>query len=294
MDIISKYARLVRFAHTIFAMPFALTSFVYALRDIDFGRADNSAPVWWLTLLVQVVLCMVFARNVAMGFNRWADRRIDAENPRTADREIPAGKVSPRAALWFVAINAVLFIVTASTINGLTAALSPVALFVIMSYSYCKRFTSLAHLVLGLSLGIAPVGAYIAVTGHFALAPCVLSLLVMTWCGGFDIIYALQDRDYDRAHGLHSIPARFSVTTALNISIGLHVVSVAALVWFVTMLPASAWVYTGTAIFVALLVAEHILVTPGHQKNIGIAFGTLNGLASSLLAACLIIGMLTE
>lgn len=294
MEIISKYARLVKFAHTIFAMPFALTSFVYALRETDFGRSENSAPIWWLSLLVQVLLCMVFARNVAMGFNRWADRHIDADNPRTADREIPAGKVSPRAALWFVAINAVLFIVTASTINGLTAALSPVALFVIMSYSYCKRFTSLAHLVLGLSLGIAPMGAYIAVTGHFALAPCVLSLLVMTWCGGFDIIYALQDRDYDRAHGLHSIPARFSVTTALNISIGLHVVSVAALVWFVTMLPASAWVYTGTAIFVALLVAEHILVTPGHQKNIGIAFGTLNGLASSLLAACLIIGMLTE
>ena len=294
MGTISKYARLVKFAHTIFAMPFALTSFVYALRDTGFGRDENSAPMWWLTLLVQVVLCMVFARNVAMGFNRWADRRIDADNPRTADREIPAGKVSPRAALWFVAANAVLFVITASTINGLTAALSPVALFVIMSYSYCKRFTSLAHLVLGLSLGIAPVGAYIAVTGHFALAPCVLALLVMTWCGGFDIIYALQDRDYDRAHGLHSIPARFSVATALNISIGLHFVSVAALVWFVTMLPASAWVYTGTAIFVALLVAEHILVTPGHQKNIGIAFGTLNGLASTLLAACLIIGMLTE
>lgn len=294
MEIISKYARLVKFAHTIFAMPFALTSFVYALRETDFGRSENSAPIWWLSLLVQVLLCMVFARNVAMGFNRWADRHIDADNPRTADREIPAGKVSPRAALWFVAINAVLFIVTASTINGLTAALSPVALFVIMSYSYCKRFTSLAHLVLGLSLGIAPVGAYIAVTGHFAMAPCVLSLLVMTWCGGFDIIYALQDRDYDRAHGLHSIPARFSVTTALNISIGLHVVSVAAPRVVVTMLPASAWVYTGTAIFVALLVAEHILVTPGHQKNIGIAFGTLNGLASSLLAACLIIGMLTE
>ena len=293
MNPVSKYASLVKFAHTIFAMPFALTSFVYALRETGFGRADNSAPVWWLTLLVQVVLCMVFARNVAMGFNRWADRRIDAENPRTAGREIPAGKVSPRAALRFVIINAVLFIVAAATINRLTAALSPVALFVIMSYSYCKRFTSLAHLVLGLSLSIAPVGAYIAVTGRFALAPCVLALLVMTWCGGFDIIYALQDRDFDRAHGLHSIPARFSVRTALNISIVLHVVSVAALAWFVTMLPTSAWIWIGSVIFVALLVTEHILVTPGHQKNIGIAFGTLNGLASTLLAACLIAGMLT-
>ncbi len=292
MNPISKYAHLVRFSHTIFAMPFALTSFVYALRDIGFG-AENSAPVWWLSLLVKVVLCMVFARNVAMGFNRWADRRIDAENPRTADREIPAGRISARAALWFVIINAALFIAAAASINSLTAALSPVALFVIMSYSYCKRFTSLAHLVLGLSLGIAPVGAYIAVTGHFALAPCVLALLVLTWCGGFDIIYALQDRDFDRAHGLHSIPARFSVRTALNISIGLHAVSIAALAWFVAMLPASVWTWGGTAIFTALLVAEHILVTPGHQKNIGIAFGTLNGLASTLLAACLIVGMLT-
>ena len=215
MNPISKYAHLVRFSHTIFAMPFALTSFVYALRDIGFG-AENSAPVWWLSLLVKVVLCMVFARNVAMGFNRWADRRIDAENPRTADREIPAGRISARAALWFVIINAALFIAAAASINSLTAALSPVALIVIMSYSYCKRFTSLSHLVLGLSLAIAPVGAYIAVTGRFALAPCVLALLVLTWCGGFDIIYALQDRDFDRAHGLHSIPARFSVSTALN------------------------------------------------------------------------------
>ena len=292
MNPISKYAHLVRFSHTIFAMPFALTSFVYALRDIGFG-VENSAPVWWLSLLVKVVLCMVFARNVAMGFNRWADRRIDAENPRTADREIPAGRISARAALWFVIINAALFIAAAASINSLTAALSPVALIVIMSYSYCKRFTYLSHLVLGLSLAIAPVGAYIAVTGRFALAPCVLALLVLTWCGGFDIIYALQDRDFDRAHGLHSIPARFSVSTALNISIGLHAVSIAALAWFVAMLPASVWTWGGTAIFTALLVAEHILVTPGHQKNIGIAFGTLNGLASTLLAACLIVGMLT-
>ena len=243
--------------------------------------------------LVQVVLCMVFARNTAMGFNRWADRRIDAANPRTAGREIPAGVISPRRALTFVAVNALLFVACAATINRLTALLSPVALAVIMGYSYCKRFTWAAHLVLGLSLSIAPVGAYIALTGRFDWEPCVLALLVLTWCGGFDIIYALQDRDFDRAHGLHSIPARFSVSTALNISIGLHAVSIAALAWFVAMLPASVWTWGGTAIFTALLVAEHILVTPGHQKNIGIAFGTLNGLASTLLAACLIVGMLT-
>lgn len=293
MDSVSKYLRLVRFAHTVFAMPFAVMSFVCALRSIDFGAAENSCPFWWAVLLVQVVLCMVFARNVAMGFNRWADRDIDAANPRTASREIPAGKVSPRAALWFVGINAALFVLTAASINSLTAWLSPVALAVIMSYSYCKRFTSLAHLVLGLSLGIAPVGAYIAVTGRFALAPCVLALLVMTWCGGFDIIYALQDREFDRANGLHSIPARFSVATALGISIALHAVSVAALVWFVSLLPSSVWITVGTSLFTVILVAEHLLVTPTRQTDIGMAFGTLNGLASLMLAAFVITGLLT-
>ena len=164
---IRQYAGLVKFAHTIFAMPFALVGFVYALRTEGIS-SDCSGRYGWVVLLLQVLLCMVFARNAAMGFNRWADRRIDKANPRTADREIPAGKISARAALRFVIVNALLFIVTASTINLLTGLLSPVALFVILMYSYCKRFTALAHLVLGLGLGIAPVGAYIAVTGHFA------------------------------------------------------------------------------------------------------------------------------
>ena len=205
---ISKYFRLVKFSHTIFAMPFALIAFFYSLWSTD---AEFS---WWL--LLQVVLCMVFARNVAMGFNRWADRKIDAENPRTANREIPSGAISPRNALIFVIVNAVLFIVTASTINTLTAILSPIALAVVMFYSYCKRFTALAHIVLGLSLSIAPAGAYIAVTGTLTFAPCLLSLLVLTWCGGFDIIYALQDAEFDRARGLHSIPSHFSTATSLT------------------------------------------------------------------------------
>lgn len=234
--------------------------------------------------LVQVVLCMVFARNTAMGFNRWADRRIDAANPRTAGREIPAGVISPRRALTFVAVNALLFVACAATINRLTALLSPVALAVIMGYSYCKRFTWAAHLVLGLSLSIAPVGAYIALTGRFDWEPCVLALLVLTWCGGFDIIYALQDADYDRAHGLHSIPQRFSLRTALAISVALHAVSVGALLWFGSYCPQGALLWTGEALFVAILAAEHLLVTPSRQRNIGIAFGTLNGLASLTLA----------
>lgn len=262
-------------------------SFTYAVKSMPQGTELN---VW--VLLLQVVLCMVFARNVAMGFNRWADRDIDAKNPRTAQREIPAGEISPRAALGFVALNAVAFVVTAVTINPLTAWLSPVALAVVMFYSYCKRFTSLAHLVLGLSLSIAPVGAYIAVRGAFALEPCVLALVVLTWCGGFDIIYALQDCAFDREHGLHSIPSRFSARTSLAISIALHVVSVAALVWFMLLVGANWPMWCGAAVFAVILTLEHILVTPTRQRNIGIAFGTLNGLASMMLAIFSIVGML--
>jgi 4-hydroxybenzoate polyprenyltransferase len=265
-------------------MPFALIAFTYALwsSEVEFS--------WWL--LIQVVLCMVFARNVAMGFNRWADRDIDKDNPRTASREIPSGQISPRKALAFVIINALLFIVTASTINLLTALLSPVALAVIMFYSYCKRFTSLAHIVLGLSLSIAPAGAYIAVTGTLDLVPCLLSLVVLTWTGGFDIIYALQDAAFDRERGLHSIPSHFSVATSLYISIALHCVSVVALVLFATYLPQGWLLWCGVALFTAILVAEHILVTPTRQRSIGIAFGTLNGLASLTLAIFVIANIL--
>lgn len=280
IESISKYLRLVKFSHTIFAMPFALVAFTYALWS---SEAEFS---WWL--LLQVVLCMVFARNVAMGFNRWADRDIDKENPRTASREIPSGQISPRNALAFVVVNALLFVATAMTINLLTALLSPVALAVVMFYSYCKRFTSLAHLVLGLSLSIAPAGAYIAVTGTLTFVPCLLSLVVLTWTGGFDIIYALQDAAFDRERGLHSIPSHSSVATSLYISIALHCISVAALVLFALQLPQSWVLWCGVGLFTAILVAEHILVTPTRQRSIGIAFGTLNGLASLTLAVFVI------
>ena len=248
--------------------------------------SENVEFSWWL--LAQVVLCMVFARNVAMGFNRWADRKYDAENPRTANREIPAGAISPRNALIFISINGVLFVATASTINTLTALLSPVALAVIVFYSYCKRFTALAHLVLGLSLAIAPAGAYIAVTGGLTLAPCLLSLVVLTWTAGFDIIYALQDAEFDRKRGLHSIPSHFSVATSLYISIALHCISVVALIAFAHYLPQGWLLWCGVGLFIAILIAEHILVTPTRQRSIGIAFGTLNGLASLALATFVI------
>ena len=271
---------LVKFSHTIFAMPFALIAFVFALKS-------TQAQFSWL-LLLQVIGCMVFARNVAMGFNRWADRDIDGDNPRTANREIPAGKISPKSAMIFVIINALLFVAVSSSINLLTAILSPVALAVVIFYSYCKRFTSLAHLVLGLSLGIAPSAAYIAVTGTLTFAPCLISLLVLTWCGGFDIIYALQDLDFDRQRGLHSIPVRFGTKGALYISIALHAVSIIALILFALQCPQGWLLWIGVALFTACIVLEHILVTPTKQRSIGIAFGTLNGIASLTLATFVI------
>ncbi|MBQ2418103.1 MAG: UbiA family prenyltransferase [Alistipes sp.] len=276
--------RLVKFSHTIFAMPFALMAFVFALKTTD-------AQFSWI-LLLQVVGCMVFARNVAMGFNRWADHKIDGENPRTATREIPAGKISPKSAMTFVVINALLFIAVSSSINLLTAVLSPVALIVVIFYSYCKRFTSLAHLVLGLSLGIAPAAAYIAVTGTLTFVPCLISLLVLTWCGGFDIIYALQDLEFDRQRGLHSIPVRFGVRGALYISIVLHAVSIAVLILFAINCPQGWLIWIGVALFSLCIIIEHILVTPTKQRSIAIAFGTLNGLASLTLATFTILQLI--
>lgn len=285
MSTIFDYLRLVKFSHTIFAMPFALLSFTYAI-----GVASESVNVW--LLLCQVVGCMVFARNVAMGFNRWADRFIDAANPRTANREIPAGKVSARGAILFVVVNAVLFIGVAVTINPLCGWLSPVALAIIMFYSYCKRFTPFAHIVLGISLGIAPVGAYMAVMGESSLECWLLALVVMLWCAGFDIIYALQDAEFDRKRGLHSIPSHFSATTSLVISALLHVASVAVLIIYATYQPHSWLLYLGCGCFAAILALEHLLVTPTKQRNIGIAFGTLNALASMTLAVALIANLL--
>ena len=285
MSKIGDYLSLVKFSHTIFAMPFALLSFTYA-----WMTAEHSSVLW--VVLLQVVACMVFARNVAMGFNRWADRKIDAENPRTAMREIPAGKISSRGAVVFIVINALLFVATTITINPLCAWLSPVALFVVMFYSYCKRFTALAHIVLGISLGIAPVGAYMAVTGTTVVECWLLAVVVMSWCAGFDIIYALQDAEFDRKRGLHSIPSYFSARTSLVISALLHVVSIAVLVVFAMSQPQSWLLYLGCALFTAILGMEHYLVTPTKQRNIGIAFGTFNAMASMTLATCLIANLL--
>lgn len=284
MGKIADWASLVKFSHTIFAMPFALVGYVYAL-----VHTGTPFDIW---LLVKVLLCMVFARNAAMGFNRWADRRIDAENPRTAGREIPKGVISPTSALWFVVVNAALFIGTTFFINRLALILSPLALFVILGYSFAKRFTSWVHIILGLALSIAPVGAYIAVAGSISLPPILLAALVMSWAAGFDIVYALQDAEFDREHGVYSIPARFPGWKGLSISIFLHLITVYAVVVFGMFTGRSVIYWIGAGIFIALLALQHILVTPTRQRNMGIAFDTVNSIASIIFAAFTIADLL--
>lgn len=283
------YLSLVTFTHTIFAMPFALASFVMATLYHDAGFS------WQLLLLV--VLCMVFARTAAMGFNRWLDRDIDASNPRTKVREIPAGIVSPLAALIFVLINCGLFIATTWFINPLCFYLSPVALLVVLGYSYTKRFTWLCHLVLGLGLGLAPVGAWLAVTGSFALLPVLYGTAVLFWTGGFDVIYALQDEEFDRSNKLYSMPAFLGKTKALRVSEFLHVVSASAMLAATYLqhqyLPQAGWLsWVAAAVFLGLLVYQHLLVKPNDLSHVNRAFFTSNGVASAIFGLLTMVDLL--
>lgn len=281
---VNKYLSLVKFAHTIFAMPFALIGFFMATIKTDH-------PFRWIVLLL-VILCMVFARSAAMGFNRWLDAEIDKRNPRTAAREIPAGIISARNALFFVIGNCLLFIGTTWFINPLCFALSPVALLVVLGYSYTKRFTALCHLVLGLGLSLAPIGAYLAVTGEFAVLPLLISGLVICWVSGFDIIYALQDEDFDRSQRLNSIPTWLGKTRGLHVSEGLHAIA-ATLVIKAGMLGQFHWLYwIGAGVFIAMLISQHLLVKPNDLSRVNLAFMTTNGIASVVFAVFAIADML--
>ena len=267
---------MVKISHTVFALPFAVIGFAMGVESFPDGFS------WWL--LLKVLACMFLARTVAMAFNRYIDRDIDALNPRTASREIPAGVVSPRSALILTVVCALLFIAVADSINTLTLALSPVALLLVIGYSYTKRFTALCHLILGLSLGVAPTAAYISVTGRFAAEPLLLSLLVLMWCGGFDIIYALQDEKFDRDHGLHSIPAAMGAKNALRLSLLMHL-CVAAMVVVIGKLYLPEPLYVvGAVVFVSLLVYQHAIVRHDDLSRVGVAFGTTNGVASLVYA----------
>ncbi|MEG0601661.1 MAG: UbiA-like polyprenyltransferase [Mucinivorans sp.] len=274
---INKILSLIKFNHTIFALPFALIGYFLGVRVAGFE---------WL-LLLQVVLCMVFARSAAMAFNRLVDREFDAQNPRTATRELPSGALSTRIVRWFVVGSAVAFMLTALSINIICFLLSPLALAIVLGYSYTKRFTWFCHLILGLGLAIAPSGAYIATTGALAALPMLLSALVLTWVAGFDIIFALQDLDFDRSAKLHSIPARLGARGALITSIALHCLTLLFVILIGLRLhPTGELLYIiGSAIFAALLIFQHIIVRPTDLSRVGLAFGTTNGIASVLYAA---------
>ena len=278
---IKKYLSLVKFSHTIFAMPFAMIGFVLGVFSVP-----NLSGTGLKLLLV--VLCMIFARSAAMAFNRWLDKNFDARNPRTAIREIPAGIISANKALIFVVVNSVAFVVTTWFINPLCFYLSFVALFTILFYSYTKRFTPLCHLVLGLGLALAPIGAFLAVTGHFSLVPVLFSFVVLCWVSGFDIIYALQDEEFDRSQNLHSIPVWLGRKNALRFSEALHIIS-ALLVIIIGVYAQFQWLYwIGTAIFCGMLVYQHSIVKPRDLSRVNIAFMTANGIASVAFAVFVI------
>lgn len=271
-----KYMSLVLFAHSIFALPFAIIGFFLAIHTTDY-QFD-----WKLFFLM--LICMVTARNAAMAFNRYLDRDIDALNPRTAVRDIPAGRISPKQALLFTIINCIVFMAACYLINFMCFILAPVALFVILFYSYMKRISPLCHIVLGIGLGLAPVGAYLAVTGQFNIVPIFYGLAVLTWVSGFDIIYALQDEEFDKENGLNSIPANFGAKNALRISEVLHVLSFIFILLPVLFMPVGILYYIGIAFYGALLIYQHRIVSPNDLSKVDRAFMTTNGIASVVFA----------
>ncbi len=265
---------MIKFEHTVFALPFAIMSAFIASGDIP----EYSKLGW-------ILVAMVGARSCAMAFNRLADAEIDSENPRTATRAIPAGLIT-KAAVWiFTLISAGLLVVAAWRLNPLAFALSPVALAVIMGYSYTKRFTSLSHFWLGLALSISPVGAWIAIKGQFDFTPIVLCCVVLLWTAGFDIIYACQDVNFDKKHGLHSIPARIGIRWALWLSSALHIIAVGLLFCIPLLTELGLFYYIGVGIVVCIFVYEHAIVKPNDLSRVNLAFFTLNGMISLVLMA---------
>ena len=269
---LKNYLSLVKFSHTVFALPFALIGFTMAV--------TSSYGSFTVPKLLLVLACMVFARTAAMAFNRFIDRRFDAMNPRTATREIPAGTIHPTAALSLVILSSIMFVVCTWFINPLCFKLSFVALAVVLGYSYMKRFTPLCHMVLGVGLGLAPIGAYIAVTEQFSTLPVVMGVIVFLWVSGFDIIYALQDDTFDKSQHLKSIPVYLGRRNALNLSRILHFLS-ASLVFYCYFAGSfGGWYVAGAILFTLFLIYQHTLVKPDDLSKVTLAFGTTNGVAS--------------
>ncbi|HRI27466.1 MAG TPA: UbiA-like polyprenyltransferase [Chitinophagales bacterium] len=276
-----NYLSLIKFSHTIFAMPFAVVGFFLATQHYQY-------PFEWHKLLL-VVLCMVFARSAAMAFNRYTDRYFDAQNPRTALREIPDGTITARNALIFVVVNCLLFITCTWFINPLCFMLSPVALTVVLGYSYTKRFTALCHFVLGVGLGLAPVGAFLAVSSRFEWLPVMYGFAVLCWVSGFDIIYALQDEEFDKSHRLNSVPAWLGKQKALWLSNLLHFFSALLILsagWYAGF---GIWYWIASAVFLTLLLYQHTLVSATNLSRVNLAFFTTNGIASVVFAVLVLV-----
>jgi len=320
MTTVKKYLSLIKFSHTIFAMPFALIGFFLGMFSFQMETVHHSTninksiqhaigdsyPAPQTTLMVTlmkgdtaffvykfllVILCMVFARSAAMSFNRFLDRKFDAKNPRTASREVPSGMISPANALIFSLGCCVLFMACCYLINSLCFLLSPVALGIILGYSYTKRFTPLCHLILGIGLSLAPIGAYMAVTGEFALLPILFSIVVMCWVSGFDIIYALQDVDFDRSQQLYSIPAWIGKAKGLHVSEFLHLLSAAAVIYAGVYGQFHLWYWIGCGIFLFMLIYQHVIVKPNDLSKVNLAFMTANGIASVIFSVFVIIDL---
>ncbi len=273
---VKNYLSLIKFSHTVFALPFAMIGFFLGLR--------MTTAQFSVLLLVEVIGCMVFARSAAMAFNRYIDRRFDAANPRTAVREIPAGIISSRNALIFVILNCVLFVAITWFINPVCFWLSPVALVIILGYSLTKRFTAFCHLVLGVGLSLAPIGAFLAVTGKFNLLPLLYSFTVLFWVSGFDMIYALQDEAFDRSQNLRSMPVWLGLRGSLFLSALSHLIAAGLVILAGYLAHFGSWYWTGAGLFIALLIYQHRLVKPDDLSKVNLAFMTTNGIASLLFA----------
>jgi 4-hydroxybenzoate polyprenyltransferase len=260
---------MIKFEHTIFALPFAFTG---ALLALD-GLPSLEQVIW-------IIAAMVGARSAAMGFNRWADRDIDSENPRTKTRALPLGLVTPAQVLAFIIVSSGLLVLAAYMLNPLSFTLAPVALAIVFFYSYTKRFTFLSHAFLGLAISGAPMGAWIAVTGRFEFPALVLGAAVLFWLVGFDILYALQDLEFDRKAGLHSVPQRFGVRTSLLISRTAHLVTMLCLFWIDVLLPVGFLYLLGVLVATGLIIYEHSLVKESDLSKLNIAFFNMNGYIS--------------
>jgi len=285
---LKNYLSLIKFSHTIFALPFALIGFTLAVSKPEYAFT-------WDKLLF-VLLCMIFARSAAMAFNRYIDKDVDTANPRTAKiREIPNGTIKDRSALRFVIVNCILFMGAAYLLNSLCFILSPIALLVILGYSYTKRFTALCHLILGLGLSLSPIGAYLAVTAQFDILPLLFSCIVLFWVSGFDIIYALQDENFDKEFNLHSIPVLLGQKNALRFSRLMHIIAAAIILFIgINYFTTSTLFWTATTLFIGLLINQHRLVKPDDLSKINLAFFTNNGIASLIFGSLIVIELITN